>query len=97
MLGASTTGRQHVFNTRVSIYDAMAVELQFQFQFPKIESLKLEQKEALEFLLLGRDEKIDFYGRISNLQLSLLYKCRCASGQDLLFVVCCDRLICRIE
>ena len=56
MLGASTTGRQHVFNTQVSIYDAMAVELQECLsQFPKIESLKLEQKEALEFLLLGRD------------------------------------------
>ena len=34
----------------------MAVELQeFLFRFPKIESLKLEQKEALEFLLSGRD------------------------------------------
>ena len=34
----------------------MAVELQeFLFRFPKIESLKPEQKEALEFLLSGRD------------------------------------------
>ena len=34
----------------------MAVELQkCLFRFPKIESLKPEQKEALEFLLSGRD------------------------------------------
>ena len=34
----------------------MAVELQeFLFRFPKIESLKPEQKEALEFLLSSRD------------------------------------------
>ena len=73
MLGASTTGRQHVVNTRVSIYDAIAVELlECLSRFPKIESLKPEQKEALEFLLVT---SLPFYE--TGFGKSLIYQVFC--------------------